>query len=157
MNPFQDPQRGPYGKSCPFPEPSFTYLSDSLINKVSWQNNISPFSQNPGKGASPTWCPTGPLWRKTLLSTCQAELEACFPVARIYISVCVFFLGGGEGAWYNLLLKYSKYLGYKFKVCIVTACAVVLLKQFFVTDTWVCSLWSSVPNFTVSLSNQRER
>jgi hypothetical protein len=168
MNLFQDPQRGPSGKSCPFPEPSFTYLSDSLINKVSWPNNISPFSQSPGKGASPPWCPTGSLWRKTVLSTCQAELEACFPVARIYMSVCIFFFGGvgwggGGGAvrgitcYLSIDSLYRKYLGYKFKVCIVTACAVVLLKQFFVSDIWVCSLWSSVPNFTVSLSNQGER
>jgi len=33
--PSRFPQQGPYGESCPFPEPSFTYLSESLMNKVS--------------------------------------------------------------------------------------------------------------------------
>jgi hypothetical protein len=37
--PIPVPQRGNYGESCPIPEPSFTHLSDSSINKAScWQN-----------------------------------------------------------------------------------------------------------------------
>jgi hypothetical protein len=34
-SPSRFPQQGLYRESCPFPEPSFTYVSESIMSKVS--------------------------------------------------------------------------------------------------------------------------
>jgi hypothetical protein len=41
------PLGGRYGERCPFTGPSFTFLWASPINRLSWQNKISPSSQSP--------------------------------------------------------------------------------------------------------------
>jgi hypothetical protein len=51
--PFQISQRSPYGESWPFPEPYFTYLSDSPKKKISRSYKISHFSQCPLYSSAP--------------------------------------------------------------------------------------------------------
>jgi hypothetical protein len=87
MSPLQLPQRDPYGEACPFPEPSFKYLSTFTVNgpppphvpqRGPYGENysfpepsskhrpikiISPF---PGNGPSLHVPPTGPQWRAML-------------------------------------------------------------------------------------------
>ena len=62
--PSSFPSGTPCGESCPFPEPSFTHLSDSSI-KARLLQKSHPSLKVPGKGASlpcsPKW---GPSWNR---------------------------------------------------------------------------------------------
>jgi len=44
--PFRFHNGGPYGESCPLPQPSFTCLSISSL-QFSWQKGIPSFSRRP--------------------------------------------------------------------------------------------------------------
>ena len=49
----------PYGESCPFPEPSFSFISNSSINVLPIQNKFLPSLEGPRKGASPMFPENG--------------------------------------------------------------------------------------------------
>ena len=46
------PKRSPYGKKCPFPEPSFTSISNTSINLHLIKRNFFPLSKTLGKERS---------------------------------------------------------------------------------------------------------
>ena len=50
--PLQVPQRSPYGKRCPFPEPSLTYLSGFPVQKPSVQDPLTEFPWTGRRSAS---------------------------------------------------------------------------------------------------------
>ena len=52
--PLKFPPRGRYGESCLYPEPSFAYLSESPINKDSWQNKNIRLTYNGVRPGSPS-------------------------------------------------------------------------------------------------------
>jgi len=66
MNPFQVPQRGPCGESCPCPEPSFICLSNSSIKRL--VKNLALLSKALGKGRTKMIPKTWPLWKQTPIS-----------------------------------------------------------------------------------------
>ena len=55
-SPSRFPNGGLYGESCPFPETSFTFLSNSST-KVLLIKKSYPFLEGPRKGASPQCSP----------------------------------------------------------------------------------------------------
>ena len=62
------PNRGPYGESCPFPEPSFTCLSNSTIKVLLIKRYFTLLSKALGKERPPMFPKTGPLWKQTPVS-----------------------------------------------------------------------------------------
>jgi len=64
--PSRFPSVGPYGESCPFPETSFIYLSNTSIKiLLIKKEKFYPTLEGSGKERPPMFPKTGPLWKQT--------------------------------------------------------------------------------------------